>query len=187
MKETTTNDSLLLRPYAVMDTKVLYEAVRESINDISPWMPWCNENYAIDDSKKWIECSINAWSNGTEYNFAIIDRTDSTFIGGCGLNNIDKNHHIANLGYWVRNSRKRAGIASSVVELLARFAFEEQKLNRVEIIPAIGNQASQRVTIKAGATKEGILRKRIVVRDKIYDGIMFSIISKDLGERFTSR
>ena len=101
-------------------------------------------------------------------------------MGGCGLNNIDNNNRVANLGYWVRSSRTGKGIASSVVGLLARFAFEELKLNRVEIIPAISNKASQRVAIKAGATKEGILRKRIVVGDKIYDGIMFSLIPGDL-------
>jgi RimJ/RimL family protein N-acetyltransferase len=64
--------------------------------------------------------------------------------------------------------------------LLARFAFEELKLNRVEITPAIGNKASQRVAMKAGATKEGILRNGIVVRDKIYDVIMYSLIPEDL-------
>jgi len=29
---------------------------------------------------------------------------------------------------------------------------------------------------KAGATREGILRNRLVVRDKVYDAVMFSLI-----------
>ena len=175
-----TNDLLLLRPLKPSDNKASYEAVRESIDDISPWMPWCHENYTLNDSKKWIEHCIKARSNSTEFHFAITDKIDRTFLGCCGLNNIDKNNRIANLGYWVRSDRKGKGIASSVVGLLARFAFEKLKLNRVEIIPAIGNKASQRVAIKARATKEGILRERIVVGDKIYDGIMFSLIPEDL-------
>jgi RimJ/RimL family protein N-acetyltransferase len=175
-----TNGSLLLRPLKLTDSKAVYKAVRESIEDIAPWMPWCHEKYAIGDSEKWIEHTIEAWSNGAEYDFTIIDKKDGTLLGGCGLNNIDNNNRIANLGYWVRSSRKGGGIASSVVGLLARFAFEELKLNRVEIITALGNMASQRVAIKAGATKEGILRKRIVVRDKTYDGIMYSLIPEDI-------
>jgi RimJ/RimL family protein N-acetyltransferase len=175
-----TNDLLLLRPLKRSDSQASYEAVRESIDDISPWMPWCHEKYALDDSKNWIKHSIKAWSNDTEYDFAIIDKKDRTFLGGCGLNNIDKNNRIANLGYWVRSSRKGKGIASSIVGLLARFAFEKLELNRIEIIPAVGNKASQRVAIKSGATKEGILRKRIVVHDRAYDGIMFSLVSDDL-------
>ena len=33
---------------------------------------------------------------------------------------------------------------------------------------------------KAGATREGILRNRLVVRDKVYDAVMFSLIPGDL-------
>lgn len=104
-------DSLLLRPLKLTDSKAVYEAVRESINDITPWMPWCHESYTLNDSEKWIEFSTKAWSNGTEYDFAIIDKKDGTFLGGCGLNNIDNNHRVANLGYWVRSGRTGKGIA----------------------------------------------------------------------------
>lgn len=175
-----TDVSILLRPLKLTDSRAVDEAVRESITDMSPWMPWVNDNYTLDNHKEWIGQSIKAWSNDTYYDFAIIDKKDGTFLGACSLNNIDNNNRIANLAYFVRSSRKGKGIASSIVGLLAGFAFEILKLNRVEIIPAIGNKASQRVAIKAGAIREGVLRKRIVVGDKIYDGIMFSLISKDL-------
>ncbi len=42
--------------------------------------------------------------------------------------------------------------------------------------------ASQRVAEKAGATREGIERNRHVVREKVYDVIMFSLIPDDLKE-----
>jgi RimJ/RimL family protein N-acetyltransferase len=181
MKEIVlTDDSLLLRPLKLTDSQAVFEAVRESIREISPWMPWCPEDYAFDDSEKWIEIRPKAWSDGTEYDFAIINQRNDTLLGACGLNKIDNDNRIANLGYWVRSSKTGKGIASSAVRLLARFAFEELKLNRVEITPAIGNKASQRVAMKAGATKEGILRNGIVVRDKIYDVIMYSLIPEDL-------
>ena len=64
--------------------------------------------------------------------------------------------------------------------LVARFGFDELKLRRIEIVAAINNKASQRVAEKAGATREGILRNRLVVRDKVYDTVMFSLIPGDL-------
>lgn len=64
--------------------------------------------------------------------------------------------------------------------LVARFGFDELKLRRIEIVAAINNKASQRVAEKAGATREGILRNRLVVRDKVYDAVMFSLIPGDL-------
>jgi len=33
---------------------------------------------------------------------------------------------------------------------------------------------------EAAATREGILRNRLVVRDKVYDAVMFSLIPGDL-------
>ena len=105
-----------------------------------------------------------AWEKGTEYEFAIIDAKDGSFLGGCGLNQINYKKRIANLGYWVRTSRTKRGVASAAVRLLAQFGLGKLKLNRIEIMAAVGNKASQRVAEKVGARREGILRKRIVVR-----------------------
>ena len=174
------NESLSIRPFKHKDYKALYEAAHESIEAISPWMTWCHKIFSLDDSEKCIKSSKKDWLNGNEYNFPIIDHKDGVFLGVCGLTKIDKDNRIANTAYWVRSSKVGRGIASSALDLLARFAFKELKLNRIEIIPAINNETSQRVATKAGATKEGIMRKRIVVGDKIYDGVMFSLIPEDL-------
>jgi ribosomal-protein-serine acetyltransferase len=65
--------------------------------------------------------------------------------------------------------------------LVARFGFEELNLNRIEIIVATGNIPSQGVAMKVGASREGRLRKRLVVRDHVYDAIIFSLIPEDLN------
>jgi RimJ/RimL family protein N-acetyltransferase len=85
------------------------------------------------------------------------------------------------LGYWVRISRTRQGIASRVAVLLAHYAFEHLGLVRVEIVVAVGNRASQRVAQKVGAVREGILRNRMVVGENVYDAVMYSLIPQDLG------
>ena len=72
-------------------------------------------------------------------------------------------------------------MATSATFLLARFGFDELKLNRIEIVVAIENKPSQRVAEKAGATQEGVLRKRLVVRDRVYDAVMYSLIPEDIS------
>jgi ribosomal-protein-serine acetyltransferase len=114
MKEKVlTNDSLFIRPFEHTDSKALYEAAHESIEDISPWMTWCHEIFSLDASEKCIESSIDDWSKGNEYNFAIIGQRNGTLLGVCGLNKIDNDNRIANIAYWVRSSRKGKGIACS--------------------------------------------------------------------------
>ena len=175
-----TNGVVLLRPYMSGDIEHLYQAVRESIAEMSPWMPWCHADYSIEESRVWVESRAEAWEQGTQYDFVITDARDGSFLGGCGLNHIDQANLIANLGYWVKTSRTKRGVASAAARLLAQFGFSKLKLNRIEIMAAIGNKASQRVAEKAGARREGILRNRIVVRERVYDAVMFSLIPEDL-------
>jgi RimJ/RimL family protein N-acetyltransferase len=143
-------------------------------------MPWCHTDYSIEESRAWVESRAEAWKKGTQYDFVITDARDGSFLGGCGLNHIDHNNRIANLGYWVRTSRTKKGVASAAARLLAQFGLGKLKLNRIEIMAAVGNKASQRVAEKVGAKREGILRNRRVVRERVYDVVMFSLIPEDL-------
>ena len=97
------------------------------------------------------------WKTGTSYNFAIFDVTDGSYLGGCGLNQINSIVNMANLGYWVRTSRTKRGVATAATLLLAQFGFEELNLKRIEIVVNVNNVVSQRVAEKAGATREGVL------------------------------
>ena len=59
--------------------------------------------------------------------------------------------------------------------------FEHLNLIRAEIVVAVGNTASLRVAEKAGARREGILRNRMVVREMVYDAVIYSLIPQDFG------
>ncbi len=178
---------VLLRPYRPDDAADLYAAARESITEVSPWMKWCHPDYAIEESTTWIAQCAERWREGMEYNFVIVDSRDGSFLGGCGLNSLNLVDKVANLGYWVRTSRTRQGIATTATRLLARFGLEDLKLNRIEIIAATSNQASQRIAEKVGATREGILRNRLVVHEKVYDMVIFSFIPHDLEQLLSVR
>ena len=176
-----TNGILTLRSYQVTDIEPCFNAIRESINELLPWMWWCHGAYSMKDAQIWIESRPDTCQNAIECSFAIIDSKDGSFLGGCGLSNINRTDRCANLGYWVRTSRSRHGLAPAAALGVARFAFKELELNRVEIVIATENKASIRVAEKIGALREGILRKRIVVRDTVYDAFLFSLLADDLS------
>jgi ribosomal-protein-serine acetyltransferase len=64
--------------------------------------------------------------------------------------------------------------------LAARFGFEELGLQRVEIVAAVENVSSRRAAEKAGARREGILRKRIVLYGVTHDAVLYSLVAEDL-------
>jgi len=173
---------VLLRPYRLDDVPRLVAAVRESIPELKPWMSWCYDGFGEHDAQKWIESLPAGWEAGTNYQFAITAASDGEFLGGCSLSHVSSTYRMANLGYWVHTGRTRRGIASRAVRLMARFAFERVELVRVEIVVAVDNRASLRVAEKVGATREGVLRNRMPVRDRIHDAVMHSLIPQDLKD-----
>ena len=174
------NENIQLRRVRPSDAEAVFEAVTESIAELSTWMPWCTKDYSIRESKTWCESREAGWSKKIEYDFVIIDRREETLLGICGINNVNAEVRFANLGYWVRSSRTGQGIASTAVPILAKFGFDNLNLNRIEIVVAEDNLVSQRVAEKAGAVREGLLRYRLFVHGKAYNAFMFSFVPDDL-------
>src|SRR5262245_48000486 len=113
---------ILIRPLEKDDAKALFNSVRESYNELQPWMPWCHPGYSMDDSISSIEKQIAGFDSEETFTFAIC--RDGHFVGVCGLNAIDRENLRANLGYWVRSSATRRNIATRTTQLLAHWAFE---------------------------------------------------------------
>ncbi len=175
-----TNGKVTLRPYCSDDAEGLYLAVRESLPELSVWMPWAHDNYSLKESRQWLKQKPREWKKGIEYDFAIYDTEDGTYLGGCAINRIDYENRGANLGYWIRSDRTGQGLAVTVTLLLARWGFKELGLNRIEIVVAVENERSLRVAEKTGATREGIIRNRILLPDRLHDAVLFSLIPQDL-------
>ncbi|HEX8887548.1 MAG TPA: GNAT family N-acetyltransferase, partial [Pyrinomonadaceae bacterium] len=108
-----TDGNILIRPFRAEDIQKVFEAVRESINEVAPWLPWCHEDYKVEETTEFIMSRDAAWKNDTDYGFAIFDAKTGKFLGGVGLSQINRNHQMANLGYWVRTSCAGRGVASS--------------------------------------------------------------------------
>ena len=174
---------LLIRPFTAADIEAVYEAVRESITELSYWLAWCHPEYSKDETTAHILASREAWAEGVEFNFGIFDEATTRFIGSTGLNQINRQYRMANLGYWVRTSATGQGIASTAARLVAEFGLKELSLQRIEIVVGVENQASQRTAEKAGARRECILRKRLRTKGQPIDAVMYSLIAEDFDER----
>ena len=174
------NDKILLRPHQVVDIEPLFAAVRESIAEISPWLPWCHAAFSKDELAGFIEVSRNGWVDGSQYQFAIFDMASSTALGGISLNHIAKSNRLANMGYWVRTSATGRGIATEAARLVARYGFGELGLTRIEIAAIPENVASRRVAERVGAKFEAVARNRMVMHGRAYDAALYSLVPGDV-------
>jgi ribosomal-protein-serine acetyltransferase len=140
-------------------------------------MPWCHAERNEEDGRAWYRACEDNWRAGVEYEFSAFS-TSGEFLGAGGLNQFNRVHNFANLGYWVRQSRQGSGIAVEVARLLADFGFRVLRLARIEIVVAEDNLPSRRVAEKLGATCEGVSRRRILLRGESIDAVMYSLIPR---------
>lgn len=167
-----------LRPHTAADVDAMVAAVRESIAELSSWMPWCNPTYGSAEGSAWIKTTLEGHIDGTQYNFAIVDDSDR-YLGTCGINQINQMNRVANVGYWMRSSCTGRGIAPAAVRQLVAWAFANTPLQRLEIVVAVGNLRSQRVAEKAGGHRDAVLGKRLMLHERAIDAVLYSFLRPD--------
>lgn len=140
-----------IRPFTKQDTEPFYQMVRESIEHVSPFLPWCHADYSMDNARNWVNSRKNAWQAGNECSFLIFELDTGQLLGSVEINRLHDEPGVGNLGYWVRRSALGRGLAVSASRLIADFGFGELGLKRLEIRVLVENRASQRVAEKLGA------------------------------------
>jgi len=168
-----------LRQFTLEDAPSLFNAVHESMTQLSAWMVWAHPKYSMEETQSFVSKCGPGWEKGEQYSFAIVDVRDGQFLGSVGLSAINRAHGFANLGYWVRVRKTRHGVGTSATRMAARFSFETLGLNRVELLVPTANVASQRVAEKAGAKREGVLRKRLRLNGVAHDAFVYSFVPED--------
>jgi len=176
-----TDEVITLRPPTLGDVSAIVEAAQESVEQIMPWMDWCTPDYGEELARRWLTALPEAWEAGTQYGLVITDAQTGKILGGTGLNHINRFYRLANLGYWVRTSATQRGVATRAARLVGEFGINQVGLLRAEIVVAVGNKPSLRVAEKTGARREGVLRNRLIVREKVLDAIMHSLTPQDYG------
>lgn len=141
---------IVIRPFESCDAIAFVEAVRESLNSLIPWMVWAHEDYTAEEALKWFSYTYLQRRQGVANECGLFTE-DGRFLGGVGLRYSCGPDIPAALGYWVRSSEQRKGIASQAVRQIASQAFEQPDIDVIEILAAESNIASRAVATRAGA------------------------------------
>jgi ribosomal-protein-alanine N-acetyltransferase len=115
---------------------------------------------------------------GIPYFLAVV--VGGALAGGAGvMAGEDVHRHTFELGYWLGAPFWGRGIATRVVALITRLAFDSHGALRVEAAPFARNAASRRVLVKNGFKFEGTHRCAAVKDGKIEDMAMYAVVAKD--------
>jgi ribosomal-protein-serine acetyltransferase len=170
-----TDGTLTIRPFSEVDLDAAREAAIESAVNVGAWFAWVHPGVTIEEAANFAAQRADAWARGTERGFLVERAADKRLLGGVWLDTIDYDEKSANLGFWVRTSALRSGVATAASRLCLKYAFDELGLDRADILVAIGNQASQRVAENLGAEAAGIAQAKLVLRGVKVDSRIYTI------------
>ncbi|WP_042202810.1 GNAT family N-acetyltransferase [Paenibacillus camerounensis] len=166
---------LLIRPALWGDGAAVNEAVRESLDELRPWMPWANSLPTPEQSEASIRRSRLEFLERKDIRLLLLRKGTGILVGSSGLHRIDWQTRKFEIGYWVRTSYSRQGYITEAVQAIADFAAAELGANRIEIRCDTRNIHSAKVAERSGFTLEGILRNdKCDVDGQLRDTMIFA-------------
>jgi len=111
--------------------------------------------------------------------FAITHRQEGFFIGGIGLNNIDKQSELAEIGYWIGKPYWGKGYGTEAAHAVLQYGFEVLRLNRVHSKHFSNNPASGRIMQKIGMKHEGCQRQQFKKWGTFVDFELYGILRSE--------
>ncbi|MBW3554545.1 MAG: GNAT family N-acetyltransferase [Gemmatimonadetes bacterium] len=143
--------ALLLRPWAESDASGLREAIDKDVAHLKPWLSWTlEEPTTLEGTRVRLREWVEQFRRGRAFRYAITppDRP-SLILGGAHLSSrVGPAAH--DVGYWVRRSAVRQGVATAAVSTLAIHAFDHGGVDRLVARCDIANAASQAVARALG-------------------------------------
>jgi ribosomal-protein-serine acetyltransferase len=175
------DESMEIRVPTELEAPLHFDAIESSMADISAWESWCSTGYSLEDSRTYLIDSYVKRQRGQEYRFCLFDLASGKIIGSIALNRIVPEYKTANIGYWIRSDFTGRSLAVTAVKAIARFAFNELGMTRLEIVAMEKNHRSCRVAEKSGAVKEGLHRNGLYFHGQPSNAWIYSLIPGDLA------
>ena len=111
--------------------------------------------------------------------FTIADKKTDLMVGTIGIGGYNRYNSRIEISYDISKDYWRQGITYAATKTLIKYTFEVLKINRIEAVTSIYNEASVRLLEKCGLVYEGRLRQHRLHKGKYVDVYSFSILRDD--------
>jgi RimJ/RimL family protein N-acetyltransferase len=174
-------ERLVIRAWQSDDAALLKEALDSSLEHLRAWMPWADdEPQTLEEKTALVEAFRSQFDAGENFIYGIFSPDESEVLGGTGLH-ARVGPGGLEIGYWVRASATRQGIAAESSAAVTRAGFEVCEADRIEIRIEPRNEPSLGVPRKLGFVEEATLRRRLPGRkgEPLRDVTIFTMFRED--------
>lgn len=172
---------LTLVPMTEAHGESMWHAVKSSLEDLMPWMPWAADASPVAQNEFAVR-SERAWATGERWTFAVLHEEE--VCGTIGIDWPDQVNSSAKMGYWMRSDLAGRGLMTEGASAAIGFVFDDLRFHRLELHAGTENHASRRVAEKLGFHEEGLLRDGARGSDGFYDAVVYGLLSTDPRPRF---
>jgi RimJ/RimL family protein N-acetyltransferase len=172
--EVVRTERLVLRPYRPDDAEAVHRACQDL--EIQRWLRVPSPYTEADAVQFVTETTVQARAEGRGLLTAV--EADGEFLGSAGLH-LTPGALGPGVGYWLAPWARGRGYAAEAAHALAGWGLE-LGAPRVHLLADVGNTASQAVAVRAGFSREGVLRSCLDYRDGSRgDAVVFSRLAED--------
>ncbi len=133
-----------------------------------------------EDFQKYIGTALEERLAKASYPFLIFDKQMNCVAGSTRFGSISIPNKRIEIGWTWMPEHHGTGLNKACKYLLLQFAFEELKVNRVELKTDVLNQQSRKAILKIGAKEEGIFRShQVTSTGRVRGSVLFSIINTE--------
>jgi len=155
---------LTLRPSNESDIDDIFNGCQDPLIPKFTTVP---SGYTIDHAIEFVRSDPFSFAERREIRFVIEhgNGDDKKFAGVISLHTINIKNHTAEIGYWMEKSMRGKGIATTAAMMITDYGIATLGFRRIDGLVDADNEASQKVLIKAGFEREGILRNKVTRED----------------------
>ncbi len=178
---------VVLRPLLSSDFPSWREVRRRNVDWLTKWEPRPPEGYPNDTADRAAfaaRCGAREreWQLGTGYGFGIL--VEGHLAGEMNLSGVQRGpFQNAYVGYWIDEAQAGNAYVPESLVVVARFAFEELALHRLQVAIIPRNRASRRVVEKLDLRDEGVAVRYLAINGRWEDHIRYALTAEEWAER----
>lgn len=174
--ELAINKQLTLKLIQITDVQAIFNAIDTNRSHLQYWLPFVEHTKKESDTFSFVKSVTDEVERRQEV-FTIW--YNDQFAGLIGYKDIDYLNLKLEIGYWLIEKMTGKGIVTLSVERLVQYAFNNLKMNRIQIKCGVGNIKSSAVPKRLGFTFEGTERQGEKHGHRYIDLENYSILRKE--------
>ncbi|MBI9033980.1 MAG: GNAT family N-acetyltransferase [Bacteroidales bacterium] len=172
------NQDIVLYEIQLEDATDIYNTINTQRDYLGEWLPFVEFSRDKSTTESFIRSTMDVPEEKRDFVFVI--RFQTKFAGIIRFKETDHMNHRIEIGYWLSKDFQNKGIIIQSIKKMIDFAFEELKMNRIQIKCAVGNKKSIRIPTKLNCHFEGIERDGELLQGGVYTDLeVYSLLKKE--------